>query len=232
LANKKALSTATIYIIIVIIGFFAVLAFFNTAFAGLQESQAEKLCQETVAARFSFAIRGGDITELKAFPILCKTIDKKVKGDKPAVEKQIADLMGRCWDMFGQGRYGGLFQTTGLSPIYSHDCFVCYTATVQGLNEKISQFEFKQYLRENKYKNATYIDYIQSSGGPGSADPITDIANNGVYAIAFASKNSDKSVANKLLSTFNDLREVSVVYVADLTKLQEVCTIQSGTSGQ
>jgi len=166
----------------------------------INDVAAEELCHDSMAMRAAsyFQIAG---TEISLTPSLCKTIDLKVEGDREEIKKQIADKMARCWWMFNEGRYDDVLDSNELSNIfgwedYQNKCFICYSAMI---NEEeieggtITKTEMFEYLLNNQYYkvNGTYIDYIQSYGGPGAAMVMGDINPEEAYAITFLSKSTD-----------------------------------------
>ncbi len=142
---------------------------------------AENLCYDSIALRamtaFQLDLAGVDI-EGKLIPPLCQTIDKKVSGTKDQVIKEVADSMARCWWMFGAGEYEEILHDTDVDVIYNTDntenkCFNCYNLLMDvddfDGEEYILAEEIQDYMLNNTYStsNMTYVDYIQSYGGPG-----------------------------------------------------------------
>ncbi len=152
-----------------------------------EEKQKVTLCKDSVQLRASTAISLGSGTEeIKYTPILCQTIDKKVSGNKKEVQKAIADSMATCWQMFGEGRLKKNIFNTISSFGGDASCFMCYTILVDpsskfSVKDSIGAIEFDQYYKSTSYRSYTppnskegtpkltekYMDYIQSSGGPG-----------------------------------------------------------------
>ncbi len=144
---------------------------------------AENLCYDSIALRAMTAVQlntAGLSLEGKLVPPLCQTIDKKVSGGKEEVMKEVADSMARCWWMFGAGEYEAILDNGGISSIAVFDmeddeneCFNCYTLLMDEKDfdgeEYILSSELQEFMENNTYSrtNLTYIDYIQSYGGPG-----------------------------------------------------------------
>ena len=190
--NKKAMEAGQLVIIIVVIVSFMLIATVVTRWlASAEDKEAEVLCHDSVALRASTALRINPQeksddeyfqlvkAQIKAVPVLCKTIDKKVKGNKEEVMRTIADKMARCWWMFGQGRYEDILSGSKIQVLpalfdfddYTNKCFNCYTILTEEIKdaEVIAPQEFMAFLSTKKYSKSktTYLDYIQTSGGPG-----------------------------------------------------------------
>ncbi|MFH0701883.1 MAG: hypothetical protein V2A62_05620 [Candidatus Woesearchaeota archaeon] len=156
-----------------------VMRFMSTA----SDKEAENLCHDTVVLRAKTGITSEGTfvsAQVKAVPALCKTIDKKIKGDREEIKEQFAYKMARCWWMFGEGRYEELLDSSQikfLPSVFGMDnnknkCFVCYNLMVDQNNIDgipISGQEMQSYMQEHNYPNSnvTYLQYIQSYGGPG-----------------------------------------------------------------
>ncbi len=158
------------------------------------DATQEALCQSSVALKSTVAIQALG-TEVKPAPILCKTLDKEISGTKEEIMQQMADKMARCWWMFGEGRYKkDIFRSIDIFGGEAH-CFQCSTLLVddikdEGEGTKINSEVFSYYLSSTKYPkiNGTYLDYIQTYGGPGYV--LTVLTPEGIssqrgYAIAF-----------------------------------------------
>ncbi len=211
--NKKAMEAAgqLIVTILVIVSFMLIAGTVTQLLAKSEDKEAEVLCHDSVALRASTALRinpksDGDFklveAQIKAVPALCKTIDKKVKGNKEEVMKTIADKMARCWWMFGEGRYEEILHDSDvrlLPAIFNTDksenkCFVCYTQLIEEEDfEPITAGELVKYLVDTPYpkvKGRTYLEYFQSSGGPGAVQVLEDIKPRQAYGISFLAKNA------------------------------------------
>lgn len=171
-----------------------------------ESKEAEILCQNSVVLRAATSVSLGSLEDVKAAPILCKTIDQKIKGNKNEVKKELADMMARCWWMFNEGRTPNLLSSLpGLGG--KNKGFVCYTAIVEESKDfkgSDSITDFDVFLRDKSYpkmKNTTYLQYIQyRSGGPGRITMILPqegnsgvIKPNRAFEIAFIEKKSDSN---------------------------------------
>lgn len=155
----------------------------------------EVVCQESVALRAATATSLGPLKEAKIAPLLCKTIDKEISGNREEIKKGLADLLARCWWMYGEGRTEGVISSL---PGGANEGMVCYTVIVKEndtfkAGEVISSAEFMDYLSTTTYKkvNQKYLDYIQSYGGPGRTLLLMKpegITPNSAFEIAFIEK--------------------------------------------
>ena len=200
--SKKAMSMGFLVAIIIVIASFMLLAATIARFYGdADEKEAEALCQSSVGLRATAAISlGKGAAEARISPLLCKTIDKEVSGDRGEVQKAIADKMAKCWDMFGAGQYDtSIFENINLFG-HNNNCFVCYTIGVEKVldengegNKIISPLQFNNFLQTEKIKGTTYLDYIQhDAGGQGYvATFLTDqqgITEDRAYGIVYKGK--------------------------------------------
>ncbi|MBI2668531.1 hypothetical protein HYX14_01685 [Candidatus Woesearchaeota archaeon] len=190
--------TAFILITMTIVGFQA----------KADEKAAENLCRNSIAFRAQATVSGTALS-----PVLCKTIDKKISGDRQEIKDQLAYLMARCWWMMGEGKYEEILANPELirKALGVHrgenDCFLCYTALI---DEKeidgglIPTNEMWNYLAEKDHrqiKGKKYIDYIQNYGGPGTAAVMSPIAPQEAYGIVFMAKNAQESGSGYWWST-------------------------------
>lgn len=208
--RKKGLAAATLVtILLVIISFILIAGTITRVMAKMGDSQAETVCQNSIALRARTMVNINDEAvdkkfihgQLKLVPPLCKTIDKKVSGDREEIMQQVADKMIRCWQMFGEGQYDEILHNSeyGLW-LYNLDqtdnkCFLCYTQLIEEDDfEIIKPEEFLKFLIETDYpkaKDTKYIDYIQHHGGPGRVLLLADIEPRHAYGISFLAKNKD-----------------------------------------
>lgn len=212
--GKKAIAAGTLVaLIIAILGFLVIAQQLFTFLAKSNDTQAENLCKDSVAVRAKTAVEietAGKISEAKVFPVLCKTIDKKISAEPEAVKRQFADKIAKCWEMFGEGRYqNSVFDNL---PFFGNDnqCFICYTMLVDEHREfkkddkGISADEFVNYLATTDYKkpDRTYLNYIQLAGGPGSVRGLLTeegIKPGRAYAIAYKAKSSKCQWCSELI---------------------------------
>ncbi len=180
---KKAMAAGVLVTLILTIIAFMLIAGVITRFTSqADDKQAELLCHDSIAFRAQTQINvdtGIIEAKVKAIPTLCKTLLAKVSGSRAEIKQQIADKIARCWWMFGEGRYEELLSGSSARVKFfgfednTNDCFNCYTILIDenkidGGN--ISAVEMVEYLKNTKYpklKGKTYLDYIQSVGGPG-----------------------------------------------------------------
>ncbi len=241
-------------IIISIASFFVLAGVISKFLISADDVTAENACRDSIALRAATAFRIGaedsaiQSTQIKAIPKVCKTIDKKIEGDREEIKKQMATKIARCWWQFGDGRYEEILKNsdTSIMPLIygtgsqKNQCFVCYVMIVDqdkiepddkadcrqyGDNCPISSQEFISYLYDTPYKTKqekctgndcipcetndqcsdgaicqnskcqpvqtlSYLEYVQSYGGPGQIGFLTDnIEAGNTYAITFLPKN-------------------------------------------
>ncbi|MEK6845177.1 MAG: hypothetical protein AABY26_00340, partial [Nanoarchaeota archaeon] len=136
LSNKKAVAMGQLVIIVItVVGFLLLLGTINRVMAKSQDKEAEYLCHNSIALRMATTVNVED-TDIAFSPVLCKTIDKKIRGDREEIKEQMAYMMARCWWMFNEGRQDELFDSSsfvrelvGLDKS-KNDCFLCYTAVI------------------------------------------------------------------------------------------------------
>ena len=206
-------------IIIVIVSFVLISGVIYRWYGKAEDTAAEQLCHDSISFRAATALNVNEnsqdyIQTVKAklnAPVLCKTIDKKVKATtKEKVMGELAEKMARCWWMFGEGRYEQILHNSKILPaIYNLDyeaenkCFLCY-AEVTGADEftdkegnpskAITTEEFLTFLSNHNYskvKQKSYLDYIQTYGGPGALMLLNNIEPGKAYGISFLAKNKE-----------------------------------------
>lgn len=217
-SRKAALSASFIVTTVIVLVAFVIIAGTLSRFISKTEpKQAEVLCQESVALRAAsmFTIGGKLIkTKVKPVPVLCKTIDKKISGTtKEEILEQLAYHITRCWWMFGEGRYeeiltgneleGALPYIFGFESI-DNDCFLCYALVIdEDFKEEISSYDILLYMNDHnhpKLKNVTYLEYLQSFGGPGRFVSLANVEGGHAYGISFVPKNKEpKSTLSAVL---------------------------------
>ncbi|MBU0459519.1 MAG: hypothetical protein KJ597_03785 [Nanoarchaeota archaeon] len=201
--NKKAMTGGQIVTIVVVLVAFVLIAGTVTRFISKAEpKEAEILCQNSISMRAISTTQIGN-ADIALSPVLCKTIDRKLKGDREEIKEQLAYMMARCWWMFGEGRYEEILGDTDLLrktfgiPKGENDCFLCYTALIDQNDIDggvIGSPEMFQYLIDNDHrqiKGMKYLDYIQSYGGPGQAVVLDGIGGEEGYGIVFMAKNKE-----------------------------------------
>ncbi|MBI2557964.1 hypothetical protein HYW20_01470 [Candidatus Woesearchaeota archaeon] len=104
-----------------------------------------------------------------ASPLLCKTTDKYISDNKDAskedIEGEIANLMAKCWNQFGEGLIQDVFKQG--DPI-SKNCFVCYTLSVRETSkfkDEIKATDLRKFMFENPYKVYQKGDNCKVNGG-------------------------------------------------------------------
>lgn len=197
--HKKGIAISTLtYVIIALVGFFAISMDIGNVMMGASSKEAEVLCHQSIIMRMKTSISG-----VKTTPFYCKTISKEVSGTKEEVMKEMADSMARCWWMFGEGRYIKVFETFNLLGLGSR-CFNCYAVKIdeiEGEDKKIGYNEFRRFLMSEDYEDGrSYIDYIQQGGGPGypiiaatlEGKDLYMFEEKAVYGVAYFDRTSEK----------------------------------------
>ena len=198
---------------LLLISFFLIAGLLGRFSSRTSDLEAELLCQTSVAQRAKTALnidwKAGGLelfkAQVKTIPRLCRTIDKKVSGTREQILRQVADSMARCWRMFGEGRYEELLddvkadvfpQILGVGS-GGNQCFNCYTILIDQNDISggpIEAAEINDFLRSKTYAkvNKTYLDYIQSYGGPGRAViTLPEILPNQAYTVSMMPKNKE-----------------------------------------
>jgi len=175
--NKKGMSAE--FLVGLIITLVAGGLLMWTAYSKLaqaDEKQAEVICQESINFRAISALQinkndRDDIDIIEAeikSPVLCKTIDKKIKGSKEEIMEQMANKMARCWWMFGEGRYDEILHSSDVKILPAvlgmsnepNKCFNCYNILIDqdeikdkdgNKIESIKTEEFLHYLWDTPY---------------------------------------------------------------------------------
>jgi hypothetical protein len=208
--NKRGLAAGQLVVIILVLVAFVLIAGSVSRFiAKAQPKEAEILCQNSINMRAMSTVNIGS-ADVRLVPPMCKTIDVEVTGNREEIKDQLAYLMARCWWMFGEGRYEELLDSETFSralgiPKGGNDCFLCYTAVIDQKNIEegdIPAQEMYNYLIEKDHrqiKGTSYLDYIQSGGGPGLALVADGIAGRQSYGVVFMSKNKFEGGSNWLL---------------------------------
>ncbi|MDP3990173.1 MAG: hypothetical protein Q8Q01_03125 [archaeon] len=202
--NKKGqdvvLSTLGKWIIL-IAGFMVVVLVISLLFFRAEGVTKEQTCHASVISRISIPI-GNE--EFRLGPLSCETIDEKISGNREEIKRQVADSMERCWWMFNEGRQDEVLSSGEVKKALGFEdnknqCFLCYTLTVDQdsiVGGEIPSEETFNYLLENnhpKIAGTTYIDYIQSYGGPGAVGVLSPIKAKDIYGVVYLSKSKDTS---------------------------------------
>ncbi len=192
LSKKGMTANFLVSLIITLVAFLLLSATIVKFMSGQDEKGKENACRTSIALRAQTVFnlnpeKNNDKFDLikakiKVIPPVCETIDKEVKGKREKVKQVVADKIARCWWMFGEGRYEETLHGTSIQLLpdifgfeeFENKCFNCYTILVDKEAMKneppISGEEMIDYLNTKKHpqvKDKTYLDYIQSYGGPG-----------------------------------------------------------------
>lgn len=208
--NKKAIATNVLITILISIVFLLIVGgIMKNVDTNKTEQEKENRCKASIDNRARTAIGINDNSEwsvvkasLKGSPVLCETIKKKLKGDELETLRSISEKVARCWWMFGEGRYEEMLHGSDFSMLFhgvetENACFDCYNLMIDTNNIDITSNELYDYMFEEKMlrHNMTYLEYIQSNGGPGRMIFLAPygIKSDNVYTISFAAKNKEGS---------------------------------------
>src|SRR3989338_5196085 len=133
--DKKGLAVSQLVVIMISLASFILLAYaLREQISNADSREAEVLCHSSISLRANaqFSVGGEDV---KLTPVLCKTIDKKVEGNREEIKEQLATMMARCWWMFNEGRVEEALSNAQLSRAVlgipdANDCFLCYAAPI------------------------------------------------------------------------------------------------------
>ncbi|MBS3169308.1 hypothetical protein J4210_02385 [Candidatus Woesearchaeota archaeon] len=237
--SKKAIAAGVIVVLVVTLVSFFLLAGTIVKFnKESEENQKVTLCKDSVQFRAATTLSVADVEEIKLFPPLCQTIDKKVSGDQAKVQKAIADSMATCWQMFGEGRFKKNIFDTISSFGGDASCFICYTILVDPStkfkeNDLVKPADFQTYLLNTPYRSYTppdspkgtpkqiesYHQYIQSGNGPGYVYGfLTDqgIQPGRAYAVMYKAKHTDLGATGALLGVAAGTFAVGSVFTGNI----------------
>ena len=170
------ITTTLVKITVLLISFLLIAGSIARFASKVDEKESEAICRGSVDIRASSLtsakIAGIEVEDIKTTPLLCKTIDKEISGDREEVMDKLAEMMTRCWWMFRLGKTEDLFKSV---PGTSRQNFgqVCYTALIKEIDDDRKYFtgdELLAYMADKKHKDmqdGSYLDYIQHGGGPG-----------------------------------------------------------------
>jgi len=187
LKSKKGITIDFLVMSMVVLVGFVLLSFVLVRFmADFDDKEAEIMCHDSIALRGATALNVGgsdsDLIEasIRPIPVTCRTIDVKVQGTREEIMKKVADKSARCWWMFGEGRYEELLHGSDITLFpklmgthnLENKCFNCYTLTIDQDEIEggpITGNDLRRYMTSHNYSgfNISYIDYIQTFGGPG-----------------------------------------------------------------
>ena len=200
--NRRGLAASQLVVMIIVIAGFMLIAAMLTGFlAKAEDSEAEVLCHNSIAMRaaMTFSQEGKySDSEIKTFPVLCKTTDKDVEGDREEIMAEMSYRMARCFWMFGEGRYDNPLQpsrTDFLPSIMGRSdpektCFNCFTLLIDQDEIEggpISQAELIEYMAKTNHpniKDTTYLEYFDQEGMSTVVGVLTDIKPNHGYMIS------------------------------------------------
>ncbi len=133
-----------------IAAFIAVASVLGFILLRANDKSAEEICRGSLGIQE--ATRTGIIVKDVSTPLACRTVKKEIPEEgRPtpeSVKESFANLIDRCWWMFGEGRVRDVFK----SSVFQNNCFVCYEATVKEGDEfklgkdKVSAEEMKVYV--------------------------------------------------------------------------------------
>ncbi len=225
--RKKGLAAGQLVtLILVIVSFTVVGGVVSKIYAKEGCKEHEALCHTSVGMRAATAVQVSDIADVALGPIFCKTCDKKISGKREAVKTGIANAMARCWWVFHEGRYQEIL-TEQHDEVFStvlgldkteNDCFLCSTILIEeddfGEEGMITSNEMLNFMVDTQYpklRNTTYLQYIQSFGGPGRVAIGTDIKPRHAYGVSFLAKNKE---ADGTVAFWKGVGELAVAYAA------------------
>jgi len=133
--SKKGIEWSfLIEIVLLLVATTLIITIFTMAAGRADEKTAENLCRGFNAIRYATQIGEGKLSITLA-PNACKTIDKKdvpskdyktnVDSAKESAQKEIMDLMARCWWMWLEGNQKNMFDKSFYN--IQNGCFICYT---------------------------------------------------------------------------------------------------------
>ncbi len=224
--SRKAVARSFLILLLIAILSFAIIIYaIQQFFTRADQAVDEQACRGSILTRVKSNLRVAWVVELNPFPIVCKTQQKELKGDKEQVMMQISDLSARCWWTFLNGEYGNIFDTFNLKG--DEKCFICYFFYIDGNIEPISGKELMDYMGENFYltqedeegneEGISYLEYIQSWKGSGRILASEDIQFIGekeeVYSIYFVSP--DVTWLGKLIGD-KEIKEMNMIYIEQI----------------
>tara|TARA_Y100000310_G_scaffold344364_1_gene456777 strand:- start:16469 stop:17347 length:879 start_codon:yes stop_codon:yes gene_type:complete len=199
--DRKGLAAGQLVLMLLIIaGLMLMLALLTGFFSKAEGQEEEILCYNSIATRAFTTFGSND--NIKPFPVLCKTIDRDVVGNREEIQAQVSHMMSRCWWMFGQGKHEEILSDGGdfFSKVLNirpdgNQCFLCYTASIENKEIEdgpITPKDLTRYMEETLHptvKGVTYHDYIVKNKGPGGIAIFDSIKPREAYGIVFLSRN-------------------------------------------
>jgi hypothetical protein len=225
LINKKAaISFFLVSTIAVLFAFGITTLVVTKAYSKASDKEAETVCQKSVALRAGTLLNvdhGLVDGRFSPVPVLCRTIDREIEGNREEIKFQVADSIARCWKMFGEGRFEKAFKENQANLIpdllgtadQPNQCFNCYNLLVteekiddnKEFQGNINGVELTTFMLKNHptwLKEDTgfnYIRYIQQYGGDGmflNLLPTEGIGARSSYSVSFLPKNTEEGKSN------------------------------------
>lgn len=176
--RKSMISEQIVLIILLTASFILILPVIELFQAKAEAKTTESICRGSVALReksyteirdpYTGYVKAGSVVT----PLLCRTNDKYLPQNKDSkkeqVKKEIADLMAKCWETFGEGRIPDVFKE---GDQFYKNCFACYTLSLRETpefkdsNGVITSAEMRQYMFEHPYKAYPESDFCKITGG-------------------------------------------------------------------
>ncbi len=189
--------------IIAIVGFGLIFATYSKAGERISENSPEAVCRFSVVTRAATTVNVEKSVfekKIKTLPLVCRTQDKTLKGDKEKVAKQIVDHMARCKYEFADGQYANIFLKTEVGGKADY-CFPCFNIVIEGKDfDAISFEELKETLLKEKNKQITgdlsYAEYLTGyNKAPGRVQIFPQkIENKHTYTIYYSDPKSEVTV--------------------------------------
>lgn len=200
-SKKAQVPSWLIFLLAMLAAFVVIGAFVGTAHAKAQKKGEELVCRNSVIFRSGISFNTGD-DSLQYAPLMCKTLDREVEGDREEVKKEISRLMARCWWMFNDGKIPDTLDDVTDYPSKflgfqgDNKCFICYSVLVNDdeFEGIIMEPELQRYMLNNNYpqvKDFTYSQYIQDYSGDGEAVLTAPVVAGTAYAITYVPQTVD-----------------------------------------
>ncbi|MBW3014931.1 hypothetical protein KY330_00755 [Candidatus Woesearchaeota archaeon] len=240
--DKKGVELAwskTAGLLIMLIGFIAILVVIYALRSTVDKEQPRILCQTSNGFRARNALTIGDINKIMNEKIPLGPLKCKITNFTVQTEKDLADRIAYTWEDFLMGEYTWMF------PDYDQDCMVYYSFTLENDAPPISANDFTNKLKQMTYKldpktgdPITYLDYVQNYAGEGKVivdNTLGAFAPGQIYGIAIVSPIlpqdrslywSAKTFLNGLYQSYwvgktpMDYPEHNVIIIGDLNKIQ------------
>ena len=211
--------------IILLAGFMATSVVIVKLTADAKPKQLETMCYDSVLARGKLQQNywgpGGIDPSIKPFPLICKTIDKEIKGNKLKVMKEISDSLARCWQIFNEGKVPCIFENAMAVDACEPKCFKCYNLLIrEGLFSEGESIDISKdllhYLANNKYKkiDTTYGKYIKL--GVAEALKSKPITSDSAYSVVFLQGTGNKQPKGGTFETVGGSSDASRVVIGEV----------------